>query len=293
MSYETIFLSNNGTNVFTTLGFLKKIEKRIDRVKFWNVCGIASLIIFLKIVGKNYEQIFEILGNFSLTPTFINGSSLLPENEKEKEKYIRDWLVEHLSDSEFFSKDIRLQEIYKKTNIFPSFIVWSRKNREIVSINPETTPRYKLVDAVMASLCYIGVFEEYECMGDVYSNLSSIDCYPYLSVRGGNTLFVGNISKFDDPSSRGTKNLGPLSKKEGMLIHQFSEHEKYRIESIFRIMDSEESVKLFSFYRRGKINHEELKTLFKLGLEQGEAFLDKKDTEEKEKEYIEKIEKQV
>ena len=288
-AYETLFLANNGTSVFTTLGFLKQIENRIDRVKYWNVCGAASLIIFLKIVGKNYEQIFEILGEFSLTSTLINGSSLIPEAEDKKKKYISEWLSEHLSDSEFFSKDIRFDEIFKKTGIFPSFIVWSRKNKCITVINPETTPRYKLIDAVMASLCYIGVYEEYSCMKDVFSNLFSIDSYPYLHVVGENILYIGNISKFDD--SKDTL-FEPLAKKVDMFIRQISEHEKYRIDNIFKNMSNDESVKLYSSYRRGKLLHEELLTLFKMGQKQGHAFDEEKDTEVEQKEYIEEVENQ-
>ena len=289
MGYDSIFLTNNGTNVFTTLGFLKQIEDRIDRLKYWNVCGVASLIIFFKIVGKNFEQTFEILGEFPLTSTFINGSSLVPENEEEKRRYIREWITEHLSDSEFFSKDIRLDEIAKKTGLSPSFVVWSRKDKEIKMINSSTNPRFKLIDAVMASLCYVGVYEEYGCMKDVYSNLSSIDSYPYLHVVGDNILFLGNISKFDENKD---VLLGPLSKKEGMIIRQFSEHEKYRIDNIFKNMSQEESVKLYSYYRRGQLPHEELKTLYKLGQEQGKAFIEEKDTEEKQKEYIHEVENQ-
>jgi len=291
--YQSLFLSNNGSNIFTTIGFLKGIEDQIDRVEWWNVCGSSSLLVFLKIVGYNYEQIFEILSDLSLTSTFVNGSSLVPENEDEKKRYIREWLIEHLSNSEFFSKDIKLGEIWKKTKIFPNFILFSRKDQKITYISPSTHPKYKLVDCVMASLCYIGVYEEYSFMGDTFSNLCSVDCYPYLYISpmtSSNILYVGNVSKFEIPVG---SILGPLSKKEGMIIRQFSEHEKYRIDSIFKNMGEDESVKLYSFYRQGKLSIEEEKTFFSLGLEQASAFKEKTDTEEREKKFVENIEAQT
>lgn len=290
--YRSIFISANGSNLPTNIGFLKGIEDLIDRVEWWNVCGSSSLIVFLKIVGYNYEQIFEILSGFSLTSTFINGSSLVPENEEEKKRYIKEWLIEHLSNSEFFSKDIRLGEIYKKTKIFPNFILFSRKDQAIRYISPDTHPKYKLVDCVMASLCYIGVYEEYSFMGDTFSNLCSIDCYPYLYISGDciDMLYVGNVSKFENPVG---SILGPLAKKEGMIIRQFAEHEKYRIDSIFKNMGDDESVKLYSFYRQGKLSTEEQKSLYKLGLEQASAFKEKTDTEEREKKFIEDIKAQA
>jgi hypothetical protein len=291
-NYKTIFLSNNGTNIFTTLGFLTKTEKLLEYTKYWNVSGCASLIVFLKIVGHNdYKKINDILESFSLTPTLINGSSLLPEDESEKIKYIKEWLIEHLQDSEFFSKDIRLEEIYKKTNLFPRFILWSRKEQKIVTIDPESCPRFKLIDCVMASLCYIGVYEEYSFMGNIFSNLSSVDCYPYLysKHKEGDVLYIGNIGKYDQKQE---VSLGPLSKIEDMLIRQYSEHEKNRVDNIFNTFDQEEGVKIYSFYRRGKIGKEESKTLFELGWEQGKAFEMKKDTEKTKEEYIQKVESQ-
>jgi hypothetical protein len=295
MNYNTLFLSNNGTNVFTTLGFLKKIESKIDRTRWWNVSGSASLILFLKIIGHNWKQIFEILSDFSLTPSFINGSSLVPENEERKKKYIKEWLIEHLSDSEFFSKDIRLEEVVKKTNIFPAFVLYSRRRAKIINVNPKDNPKFKLIDCVMASLCYIGVYEEYEFLGDTFSNLSGVDCYPYshISVPGEedpSILYIGNIGIFDDEKVNSM--LGPLSVKEGMLIKQYSEHEKYHIEKIFSCLSTEESVRLYSYYRRGKLGQQEMITLFKMGLEQGDAFEEKKDTHERHQDFVNKIESQ-
>jgi len=292
MSYRSIFLSNNGTNIFTTLGFLKKIHDKVTRTHVWNVCGSSSLIIFLKIVGFNYSQIFEILSDFHLTSTFINGSSLLPENENEKKKYIKEWLIKKLSDSEFFSKDIRLDEAYKKTNLFPNFLLYSRDQKTIVYANPTDTPTFKLVDCVMASLCYIGVYEEYEFSEHIFSNLSSIDCYPYhkrFYEDDEDILFVGNISIFDEEKEKPL--LGPLSKKEKMFIRQFSEYEKYQIEKIFEKIENEK-VTIYSYYRRGKLSHEEMETLFKMGIEEGDAFEKQSDTGERLESYVKKIESQ-
>ena len=290
--YESLFLANNGTNIFTTLGFLKKIQKCLERTKYWNVTGCSSLIIFLRVVGNNYDQILNILGSFSLMSTFINGSSLIPEDELSKKNYIKNWLTDHLKDSEFFSKDIKLEEVFKKTNLFPNFILWSRSQKKIVCMNPENNPRAKLIDCVMASLCYIGVYEEYEFLGETYTNLCGINCFPYEHVydrENSSQLFIGNTGKYED---RTVSILGPLCKKEGMIINQYTEHERYTIEKIFTDLEDKEKVRIYSFYRRGNLGSEETKTLFELGIEQGSAFLGKQDTELCKEKYMQKVESQ-
>ena len=307
ISYDSLFLSNNGTNIFTTLGFLNRTKKMTERTKFWNVSGCGSLIIFFRLLGYTYPQIINILSEFKLISTMINGSSLIPESEDDKREYINEWLSTHLEKCDFFSPKINLEEISKKTNLFPNFIVYSRKDQKIIQINPENSPRTKLIDCVMASICYVGVYEEY-CFGDnIYSNISSIDCFPcfyiYREVQPigkndkkesghsvGKCLIIGNIGKFEQ-SPRDQK-LGPLSKIEGKIIRQYSEHEKYRIDNIFSSFDNEESVKVYSFYRRGVLGKEEIKTLYELGENQGTSFEQKKDTQEGSEQFITSIQDQ-
>jgi hypothetical protein len=306
-SYDSIFLSNNGTNIFTTLGFLSRIKKMTERTKFWNVAGCGSLIIFLRLIGHSYSQIMKILSNFDLISTMINGSSLIPENEDNKKDYIKKWLIDHLEDSDFFSPKINLEEISKETNLFPNFILYSRSDQKIVQINPHNFPRVKLIDCVLASLCYVGVYEEYSFGEKVYSNLSSIDCFPCFYIfrdvhladskvdkeeghSVGKCLIIGNIGKFDESSK--SQKLGPLSKVESKIIRQYSEHEKYKIENIFANFDTEEAVKIHSFYKRGKLGSEEINTLFELGEEQGTSFEKEKDPEVGRKHFIEEVEGQ-
>jgi hypothetical protein len=291
ITYDSIFLSNNGTNIFTTLGFLKRIEKMCERTKYWNVAGCSSLIIFLRLIGHNYLQITGILTDFPLISTFINGSSLIPENEEMKKTYIKEWLNTKLKESDFFSSDVMLEEISKGTNLFPNFVLYSRSDEKVISINSENHPRVKLIDCVMASLCYIGVYEEYSFGDKIYSNLSSVDCFPCFNIYPAEKcLIIGNIGKYED-SSKGHQ-LGPLSKTENKMIRQYSEHEKYRIDNIFANFDNEETVKVYSFYRRGRLEKEEIRTLFELGLEQGSSFEARKDTEDGKKHFIHEVESQ-
>jgi len=288
--YDSLFLTGNGTNIFTTLGFLSLIEKKIQDVRYWNITGNVSLIIFLKIVGYNYGQIFEILEKFKLTVDTINCSSLIPEKQEKKIEYVQEWLSQALQNSEFFSKDIRLSEIYKKTNIFPCFILWSRTNQKIVNINPDTCPSFKLVDCVMASLCFIGLYKTYKMMGEEFSNISSINCYPMEYAKlGDESLFIGTIS---ETLTSKKDFLGPLASTEEEIIRQFGEREKVEIERLSKEKKDLEFVKIFSSYRRGKISREEKLTLFKSGKKQGKAFLNKQDTELEKKNFVTTIEGQ-
>lgn len=300
VSYDSIFLSNNGTNIFTTLGFLNKIKKMTERTKYWNVAGCGSLIIFLRLIGHSYYQIKTILSKFNLISTMINGSSLIPENEDEKREYIKRWLISCLDESDFFSSKINLEEISKETNLFPNFILYSRSDQKIVQINPHNSPRVRLVDCILASLCYVGVYEEYSFGDKIYSNLSSVDCFPCFYIflpekkHGsdgvGKCLIIGNIGKFEESSK--SQKLGPLSKIESKIIRQYSEHEKYKIDNIFANFDTEEAVKVHSFYKRGNLGSEEINTLYELGEEQGSSFEEKKDTEVGRRHFIEEVEGQ-
>ena len=103
-------------------------------------------------------------------------------------------------------------------------------------------------------------------------------------------MIIGNIGKYEDSGK--AHQLGPLSKIEGKIIRQYSEHEKYKIDNIFSNFDTEEAVKVHSFYRRGRLGEEEIRTLFELGSEQGSSFVEKKDTEEGRKHFIDEVESQ-
>lgn len=100
---------------------------------------------FFKILGFTFSQTLQHLKSFELTHTFINGYFIIPEDQNMKMEHIREWLIEKIQINNLISKEATLGEIFKLTNIFPNFIVWSRERRELTSLNAKLNPDRKSV----------------------------------------------------------------------------------------------------------------------------------------------------
>ena len=59
--YNSVFMNCYSTNIYNTLGALTELKEDLSDIIIWNTLGNSSLIIFLKILGFNYNQMFEIL----------------------------------------------------------------------------------------------------------------------------------------------------------------------------------------------------------------------------------------
>ena len=86
--YDNVFISSFGSNLYNTIGFLESMKERTSDAVIWNSVGNASLILFLRIMGFQFHQMTQQLKDLNLSHTFINGFSLIPENEEEKKEYI-------------------------------------------------------------------------------------------------------------------------------------------------------------------------------------------------------------
>lgn len=275
--YESVFINSNGSNIFTTIGALESLKDELLPVSKWNTVGSASLIVFFKCLGLNYNQTFIKFLDFSLINTFLNFSQIILEDENEKRDFIKGWLKSCIEESAVVNENTTLREIYKLTNISPSFIVWSRKNKKIITISPTEFPNTTLLDAVMATLCYIGTYSEYILGEETVSNITTIDCYPVMySLMNGisdiNTvLCIANITTYEKNYT--SKNRGPFISIEEEYLKQYSEYETYKINNILAPLKKNNVVKLFSDYRRGDLSIEEKKTLYKIGYKQGACFI--------------------
>mgnify|MGYP003119020746 CR=1 FL=1 len=224
--HDAVFMTSFGSNIYETLGALQSLDSDIRNTSIYNVMGSSSLIIFLKILGFTYSQMFDLLEKFELSHTFINGYFLIPEDQEIKKNHIRNWLLEKIEINNLINEDSTLEEIFKLTKIFPNFIVWSRKEAEFVSLNPKNFSNLTLVDCVLATLPSIGTFTEHCIDDNVFSNYSSGDMYPYnlafnLENKNLNTLFIVHQSRyfFHDLSNIES----PFSLYENEIISQFIE----------------------------------------------------------------------
>jgi hypothetical protein len=291
--YESIFLNGCGSNIFTSLGALDKLRNKLENVRIWNVCGNSSLILYFKIIGMTSKQTFDVLKDFNIINTFINGHSLFPENEEEKTEYIKNFLEKFLLKKQtLFKTDTTLEEVEKITGITPCFIVWNRTDKRIDNLNPNDTPNLKLLDCIMATLTNIGVFNSYKIKSTEYSSLENIESFPVAfsyCIDPSTLFYLINVTEFIKGYSKGL-NLGPLKDVEDEFLLQKSEYNKYHIEKNYKFLPHQENVcKLYSTFSRGNSKEEEKNSLYFLGLRQADGYLENKDTLKVYKEYLQDI----
>ena len=271
--YDNIMISSFGSNIYNTIGFLDSIKERTNDCVIWNSVGSASLILFFKILGFNFHQMIQQLKDLNICHTFINSFSLIPENETEKKEFIEDWLISKINQVSLINTGTTLKEIYKLTNLFPNFIVFSHSEKKIVSLNPSSNPDYNLIDCIMASLPCVGTYLSHQINNVVYSNLNAIDTLPtnhvFKTGKEKEFLHLGNISFFVDQLE--DLSPSPLLKNEKEIIHQFLERNK------ILLTENEEAVILYSDIFK-EVDHIKMDNLYKSGFLQGKNFLEGVDT---------------
>lgn len=271
--YDNIMISSFGSNIYNTIGFLDSVKERTNDCVIWNSVGSASLILFFKILGFNFHQMIHQLKDFNICHTFINSFSLIPENETEKKEFIEDWLISKINQVSLINTETTLKEIYRLTNLFPNFIVFSCSEKKIVSLNPSSTPDYNLIDCVMASLPCVGTYLTHQINTEVYSNLNAINSLPtdhvFKTGKEKGFFYLGNISFFVDQLEELAPS--PLLKYEKEIINQFLERNK------MLLTENEDVVVLYSDIFR-ELDNIKMDNLCKSGFLQGKNFLEGIDT---------------
>ena len=281
--YDNVFVSCFGSNLYNTIGFLESLKEETRDTVIWNSVGSASLIIFLKINGFQFHQMVQQLKDLNLAHTFMNSFSLIPENEHEKKEYIRDWVVRKINQVSLFSENTTLKEIYSLTNLFPNFLVYSRTDREITSLNPSVTPNLTLVDCLLATLTGVGTYNTHEVEDKIYSNLNNIDSFPrnkmFTIKKETKPLYLGNVSFFVEPLEESY--YTPMSKNEDEILEQFLERNKLKMEKekgcviihsdIFKEVDG---IKMDNLYKSGFLQGKN----FLSGIDTYKSFMDQKNS---------------
>lgn len=271
--YDNVFISSFGSNLYNTVGFLESIKEKTSDAVIWNSVGNASLILFLRIMGFQFHQMIQQLKDLNLSHTFINGFSLIPEDEEEKKEYIRDWIVRKINQVSLISEDTTLKEIFSLTNLFPNFLVYSRTDREITSFNPSTTPNINLVDCLLATLTGVGTFHTHKVDDKIYSNLNSINCFPSNKIftiqKEIKPLYIGNISFFVEPLEE--NQYSPMSKNEDEMLESFLERNKY-------LMEREKEAIIIHSDIFKEVDGIKMENLYKSGFLQGKNYISGIDT---------------
>lgn len=294
--YRGIFIYADGSNIFTLLGFLDGIKEKIRETMVWNSCGVASLILFFKSLGYNYKQIFNLIKDFDLISSMINGSSLMIEDEIKKREHIYEWLSNHIEKNGFLNMDSTLLEIFNSQKFFLNFIVWCKNKQQMVPLNANTTPNLTLVDCVMASLTSIGLYTEYSIDDNVFSNSLAINPVPiekaFSNVEGIDikTLYILNQKYYN--FKKGKKFNSPLIEIENDILKQNNELNNYLVKKILEENREDTFIKMYSYFSRGKIIIDEKETMYNLGSNQGDFILQERDTYEAYNNHISYIESQ-
>lgn len=279
--YSGIYLSSEGNEIFTLLGFLDKIKEKIVNVKVWNIIGNSSIILLLKILGFNYTQSFDRLKDCKLINLMKNGISLLLNDQESNKDIITEWIKELIDGSIFYHTDLTLEKIFERMKIFPNFIVYNRTKGEIEKINPNTHPNVNILDCILLTLPGIGLYNTFQYNENIYSNIFSINNLPLEYCEKSDeikTLFI--LNNFHINVDR--ENNSPLFESEKELILQKIENYNYKLENTI----SNNTVKLNYLIHFQEIKEEEKIMLKNIGFKQGEAYLDGKSMKEYYENYL-------
>ena len=111
--YTSIFLICDGCLTIDTMGFLKGVEAKTSRTTIWISASAGSLIVFLKCLGFNYDQIVEKIIELDCITGIVYGGSLEPGASENVKQEIEKWMENILESKKIFGKDVTLKEIYK------------------------------------------------------------------------------------------------------------------------------------------------------------------------------------
>lgn len=226
--YTNVFIVADHLITIDVVSFLKCLEKETKHSIIWNGGGAASLIVFLKCLGFNYEQMIEKLSDLECLSSLIYAGCLDMNCEYLVNNELDEWFEQIFEGKKLFNKDITLKEVYKMTKIFPNFITSS--DNTIVTLNPKTTPDYKIVDCVKASLTNIGTIRSHIIEDIKYSSFSIYDIFPNdTNFELGDktkTLYILNLPKVNYDVS------GYATMLSSVFIQEYCERVKEKINKL-------------------------------------------------------------
>lgn len=223
--YTNVFIVSDHLLTIDVVAFLKCLEKETKHSVIWTGGGAASLIVFLRCLGFNYDQMIEKLSNLECLSSLIYAGCLDMNCESLVNSELDEWFEQIFEGKKLFNKDITLKEIYKMTKIFPNFI--TSTNNTIVTLNPKNTPEYRIIDCVKASLTNVGTIPSHIIDDTRYSSFSIYDTYPidtnFELGEKTNTLSIFNLPKVTE-QGEGYSNMLSSS-----FIHEYYKRVKERI----------------------------------------------------------------
>lgn len=265
--YDSVMINSFGDDIFTNIGALKNIKDKLVKVNHWNVVGNSSLILFLKVLGYDYDKTFNIISEFKLLSYTLNLNNLMIDDQDRKLSLLRSWLESHIQKTKIFNENVTLEDVFKLTKINTCFLVWEKENKKIININSETYPKIKFLDAVLVSLTCVGMYSSYILEKRIYSNLISIDSFPYKhAVKDKSILYIFSSVEYSD-QEESLLETNPFGELEREAISQ-----QYNRNNIF-LNYIKENIKdnllvTYSQINKKNLNSKEKKNLFNIGYKQ-------------------------
>ena len=260
-------LNSSGEDIFTVLGSLKNSKNQLIKTTNWNCVGNSSLILFLKILGYDYDKISDILLEFKLLSYTLNLNNLMIEDQDRKLSFLKNWIETQIEKTKIFDETVELGEVYKLTKINPCFIVWLKEEKKIININSIDNPDIRLLDIMLISLTSIGMYTTYILDKKIYSNLVSIDPYPYkYSFKDKNILYVFSKVEYKEQEDS-LLEPGPFQELEREAISQHYNRNNIYLEYIKENI-KENLLVIHCEINKKNLNQKEKKSLFNLGYKQ-------------------------
>lgn len=266
--YTNVFLIADGYLCFDILGFLKNMESKLSRAVIWNSGGAGSLIVFLKCLGFTWDQMAVKLNSLKCLPTLIYGGSLEPGVALDTKREIASWMVEIINSKKIFSQDTTMKDVYKLTRIFPNMIACEE------SINPKSHPDFTLLDAVLASMCNLGVYDSHKVDDQEFSSFMIHDVYPLTSeVKLENvtseTLYISNYSKLFN-----NETYSVFDSIENKLVQQYFD----RVHKVIRENKNENLVLINGIFSKNDLTTYDIRTRMDNGNNHAVMFINGEST---------------
>lgn len=252
----------DGNLTIDTIGVLKSLDKKISKAVIWTAGGAGSLIVFLKCIGMNYDQIKTKILELECLPILVYGGNLEPTNTTKEQ--ISEWIDIILGQSKIFSKDVTLKEIYKMMRLFPSFIT----SEGIL----DPTKDVSLKDAVLCSMCNIGVFPKHIVDDTVYTGISKYNPFPFNIDSDNNnistkTLFLTNFSKLSNMET-----ISIFDGIENTFIQEYFDRIKNECLKFDRIDD--DFLLINGIFTKSNLDQYDVKSRLKNGVIHADMFLE-------------------
>jgi hypothetical protein len=248
-------MTGDGNNLIDILGCLNNM-KTVTKSVVWISSGPASLIVFLRSIGMNFTQIRDNLRKLECLPDLVYGGNIEPYTNTKMEIFA--WMENILNSSRLFSIDTTLKDVYKMTKLYPTFIT----SEGIL----DPTCNVSLIDAVIASMCMLGVFDRHIIEDVTYTDALLHDVFPTnieSNVKIGDTLYITNYSKSLD-----TPSLSILDNVQQKLSQNYFER------VLMRVKNNDNNILLInSVFTKETLNEYETTKRFENGKIHAEMFL--------------------